>query len=70
MTACSGDCAATHEWCSDREVVGKIRVLSVDGEVAIAEVIEDGLRGKETAAPAVRSLNSRLSLRVMRLRVS
>lgn len=39
-----------------REFVGKIRVLSVDGEVAIAEVIEDGLRGKETAAPAVRSV--------------
>ena len=28
----------------------------MDGEVAIAEVIEDGLRGKETAAPAVRSV--------------
>ncbi|MGB0648106.1 MAG: hypothetical protein ACPGQS_13065 [Bradymonadia bacterium] len=39
-----------------REFVGKIRVLSVDGEVAIAEVIEDGLRGKETPTPTVRSV--------------
>jgi hypothetical protein len=39
-----------------RERVGKVRVLSVDGEVAIAEIIEDGLRDKKMTAPAVHSV--------------
>jgi hypothetical protein len=37
-----------------REKVGQIRVLSVDGDVAIAEVLEDGLRLKKAKAPEVK----------------
>lgn len=42
-----------------REKVGQIRVLSIDGDVAIAEVLEDGLRTTKTSIPAVRLIEAR-----------
>lgn len=41
-----------------REKVGQIRVLSVDGDVAIAEVLEDGLRTSKTSMPMVRPIEA------------
>ena len=41
-----------------REKVGEIRVLSVDGDVAIAEVLEDGLRLRKAKQPAVKSVEA------------
>jgi hypothetical protein len=41
-----------------REKVGQIRVLSVDGDVAIAEVLEDGLRTPKTTMPMVRPVEA------------
>ena len=41
-----------------REKVGEIRVLSVDGDVAIAEVLEDGLRTSKTRMPMVRPVEA------------